>query len=303
MPERYLGIDVGFADADPTTGLCLITLDRDCLQWECRNSTTDEGERLDDLRSLIRNGKELTGVGIDGPLAHDLNMVCHFRAAEALITGATGYVFKTRCQPASSNSKRGKPLRLAAKELAELAVGSKVSNYLNIDDADHCDAVHKSRTVETFPDAFLAFLLADNDFENLPSGKPGRKKSDKYWEVAVDRGYLHKLIKHMAPVCRLEKPLARIKDHDRRAAFICALSAMCVARNRYVAVGDQNSGDIILPPVKTWGRGPDGQPNWAEELLRRKVDSVHQILSHESHSQARVISNGQCWLPRDANAV
>jgi hypothetical protein len=37
-------------------------------------------------------------------------------------------------------------------------------------------------------------------------------------------------------------------DHEHRAAVVCALTAMCVARQQYVAVGDSRNGYIILPP-------------------------------------------------------
>jgi hypothetical protein len=82
---------------------------------------------------------------------------------------------------------------------------------------------------------------------------------------------LHKLIEHLAPGSRLEKRLASITDHDHRAAVICALSAMCVAKEKFVAVGDPRYGDIMLPPQKVWGCDSTGQSRWAETALQESV--------------------------------
>ena len=68
MPEYYLGIDVGYSKSRRTTGLCLITVDQTSLQWRCCNTSTEESERWEDLRSLVPKGTSLAGVGIDGPL-------------------------------------------------------------------------------------------------------------------------------------------------------------------------------------------------------------------------------------------
>ena len=53
MTESYLGIDVGFCKARRTTGLCLLTLNRDCLEWICRKTGSDKPQRRKDLRELI----------------------------------------------------------------------------------------------------------------------------------------------------------------------------------------------------------------------------------------------------------
>ena len=270
MPEYYLGIDVGFTNSGATTGLCLITVEQNCLRWECRNSTTDEGERLQDLNSLITDPQVLNGAGIDGPLHPEGEPLTHYRAAEALLTGGTNYVFKTRCQPARTPNCQD--LHRHARALAHLVLERQPA----------------ARIVEAFPDAFLAFLLADADFQNLPDGEPGGKKSDRYWQAAVTNSYLQALIGHLGLALQPAQPLDSIMDTDRRAAFVCALTALCVSRGKYVAVGDPTYGDFHLPPAEVWGREANGHTRWAETPLQNKVDSVHKRLTHQSHRDARV---------------
>ena len=59
-----------------------------------------------------------------------------------------------------------------------------------------------------------------------------------------------------------------LTDHDERAAFVCALTALCVAANDYTAVGDHD-GWIILPPyplLQPWAR-EDLEANASDEAL------------------------------------
>ena len=300
MPEHYLGIDVGWSRRHATTGLCLITLDPDGFQWECRNSTTSEDERKDDLRSLIHNGTALTGVGIDGQLAGGLVAVDHYRAAEALLNDDANGVFEGRCNPwGTDDNQKGQPLHHHATELANLVLELKRNEHLNIDCANHLDQIHKYRIVEAHPTAFLAFLLADCDYP--VERRWNQPRSDAYWEIVVQKGYLQDLIQQLAPECPLDgldERLSQIRNHDRRDAFVCALTAMCVSKQQYVAVGDPRYGDIVLTPFESWGRGPDGEPTWAEIPLREAVIAVLvNGDNNPNHSDARVICNGCQWIP------
>ena len=67
--------------------------------------------------------------------------------------------------------------------------------------------------------------------------------------------------------------LESITNHDHRAAFICALAALCVARKQYVAVGDPEDGHIVLPPIL--------QP-WAEDSLRKNLGRWQTRQNHQS---------------------
>ncbi len=56
------------------------------------------------------------------------------------------------------------------------------------------------------------------------------------------------MIAHCLPGRKLASDPADIKNHDERAAFICALTALSVVTGDFVAVGDPIDGWIILPP-------------------------------------------------------
>ena len=326
MPEYYLGIDVGYAEATATTGLCLITVDQHHLQWQCLNTVTDRNQRLNDLRNLIPQTTILNGVGIDGPLTRGLAMVNCYRPAEALLSRSD---FQGRCQPGQTNSGNGQKLHHHATQLAQLVLALQQAGHLALAGAIHPDRIHQYRIVEAFPDAFLAFLLSERDF---PVDLADRARSDTLWEIAMRHpflftlmehlsagshpnllhtlaehlgtrrhSYMRTLIEHLAPGRRITRPLEYILNHDHRAAFICAVSAMCVATNEYVAAGAPGCGDIILPPREVWGADAAGQGSWAEPTLQENVVSVRGDNGQNNpclnFNQARVISNGQQWMP------
>ncbi len=295
MPEYYLGIDVGYSESKSSTGLCLIVLDQNSLRWECRNTGVDRNERLNALRQLIPRGAELSGVGIDGPLARGLATVDCYRPAEALLSRGD---FQTRCKPGQTHTPVGQNLHHQATELAGLLLALQNDGHLALEPSCHSDAIHQSRIVEAFPTAFLAFLISRGQIQ---PGIPRGVKSDKYWGIVVANRHLHGLIGLLAPGRSLANTLANIRDHDHRAAFICALTALCVARNQYVAVGARQSGDIILPPQVVWRADPHDQQTWVEIALRANVASVRADVRQRNpctdFNQARVIANGQHWLP------
>ncbi len=294
MAEFYLGIDVGWAKKGDTTGLCLVTLDQNGFRWECRNTGTDSNIRLNDLRNLVPKGTTLSGVGIDGPLVQGLQLVNCYRPAEATLARGA---FIRRCQAGQTNSGNGQHLHRHATELANLVLQLQANGHLIIAGANHVDAIHHHCIVEAFPNAFLAFLLSLNQ---IPLGIPRGQRSDRYWKIAVANLYLNGLINHLAPNRRLAQPLRGIRNHDHRAAFICALSAMCVARNQYVSTGAPGCGDIILPPHAVWRADAAGQVSWAEPALRESVTEVRndhrQNNPCPNFNQARVIRNGRQWI-------
>lgn len=299
MPEYYLGIDVGYSDTGYTTGLCLITLEQGRLMWCCRNTGSRKDRRLADLNELIPEGTTISAVGIDGPLATGFQLINRYRAADALLSRGA---FQKRCKLGNTNSPNGQRLHCHATKLAELVLRLEEVSHLQVENATHPDPIHRSRVVEVFPNAFLGVLLRDTLFQRL--GQIGRgKKFDRFWEIAVREGTLKRLIRHLDRQVRLDEPLSAITDHDHRAAFICALAGMCVARNRYVSVGDPNDGNICLPPFDVWGRvaapaQPPEPSRWGRTALGKNWDSLltnQNLRVSPHHDQARVFYNGEHW--------
>ena len=228
----------------------------------------------------------LVGVGIDGPLARNLNKVNRYRSADALLS--RGH-FQRRGKPGPTNSPTGRDLHAHATKLAMLVLNLQSEGYFDLQDADHPDHIHEACILEVFPTSFLAVLLTDADHTAVAdqyahSKVPRGMKSDKFWEKAIEMRALQCLVQTLTGF----KPegLESIKDHDHRAAFICALAALCVAKNQYVAVGDPEDGHIVLPPIL--------QP-WAEDSLRKNVGSVRKLGKYSNHDMAQVILNGSLW--------
>jgi hypothetical protein len=72
-------------------------------------------------------------------------------------------------------------------------------------------------------------------------------KSDRYFKALTCGGGFAKLLQRLLPERTADYDIIAIKNHDDRAAFVCALTALAVAADDYTAVGDDD-GWIILPP-------------------------------------------------------
>ena len=290
--EYALGIDVGYSERRRSTGLCLLKICRGVLSWECLNTGTNECDRLKDLRDLVPKGTHLLGVGIDGPITPSLRVVPHYRTADALLSRGP---FRFRGKPGQTSTPSGQMLHYHATLLAKLVLGLQEQEHLSLAKATHPNPVGDRRILEIFPNAFLGVLLPDRAFSGL---RLYRDASDRFWEIAIRKRYLNNLIDTMAPQVTLCSPLNTVVDHDHRAALICALAVLCVARNRYIAIGDPVDGDIILPPDECWGEGQDGEP-WAEAALRHNLEPVRRNQGNfPNHEKARLLRNGAAWHRR-----
>ena len=97
---------------------------------------------------------------------------------------------------------------------------------------------------EAFPNSFLGLML------DAPEKVPVRRsnRSDRYFVQLTRDGTLLRLLEHCLPGRRPAVDLATITNHDDRAAFVCALTALGLVAGAFVAVGD-GDGWIVLPPA------------------------------------------------------
>lgn len=274
-----LGIDVGFSKTAKSTCLCL-------FRWAAGAATIKFAKVGSSREDRVRAFREVVGhlpvdaVAIDGPLAKGLQGVTHYRSAEALLTRG---LFHRRGKPGQTSSPTGRQLHCHATVIAQL-----ILEHGSVANARHADPIHPRRIVEAFPNAFLAVMTPDNLVPQLK-----RDASDKYWHVLVnDTDVLSGLLGELLPSTRLTLALREIGDHDERAALVCAMTALCVVTDRFVAVGDPVDGDIILPPLTSWGSAPDGRV-WAEVALKENLKSLSQgTQTIPEHAKARVL-----WSP------
>lgn len=217
----------------------------------------------------------MLGVGVDGPLARDLMHVQHYRAAEAILSRGK---LQKRGKPGQTSSPTGQQLHLHATDLARLAIQEAV-----VAEAAHADAIHPLRIVEAFPNAFLLALLEESRIPRL-----NRDASDRFWPIAAEpfEG-LDRVFQLLLPGRQVQPAPGLLTDHEERAALVCALTALSVVADTFVAVGDPVYGDIVLPGISVWG--DSGSRSWLlAEVEANALKMRRQNPPTPGHANARV---------------
>jgi hypothetical protein len=226
---------------------------------------------------MLVNDRRVAGVALDGPLAKGFRLISHYRAAEAILSRG---VLQKRGKPGQTSAPVGQKLHAHASELAALIV-----QQVRVDPATHCDPIARDRVVEAFPNIYLAALV-----DEVHLSPVARNASDVYWCSLV--GTSSKLAHHVGellPGRRLDLDLASISNHDHRAGVICALTALSVALDKHVAVGDALDGDIMLPAQTDWGISATIPGTWLEPVLRANLATVRTgRRAHDNHKNARI---------------
>lgn len=227
---------------------------------------------------------------IDGPLTRGLRRITHYRTADALLSRGA---FQKRGKPGQTSSPVGQKLHDHATQFAELVVEHAARGVFSIARAAHIEPIHETVIVEAFPNQFLAPLIHER---NLP--RIHRDASDRYWECLTASDGLSNLLVTLLPGRRFATSPTDIRDHDERAAVVCALTGLAVAMELAVGVGDPEDGDIFLPPVALWGGSRSGTVPWVEAALRDNVAGlrVANSLATADHSEARVRLHWKYWI-------
>ncbi|NRP69418.1 hypothetical protein ILFOPFJJ_00284 [Ensifer psoraleae] len=240
--ENLLGIDVGYSLSRPTTGIAWsvgedLGAARTYTDWERR-------------KSHIPASTTFAVIAIDGPLTppdapDDLDRLCE----RLFIRGA----FHARCKPGLSHHGYGRNLRKAAAETAAQIRHLAAARMLGK------SVVPGTAIIEAFPNAFLGVLLEDQRFAMSRAAK--RKKFDWLYDHAVECGVLENLLRSIgwSNEVLLRKVTAE-RDHEKRAAWICLLTAACALVGKSEVVGDDKGGWFWLPPPELWAC-------WARQAL------------------------------------
>ncbi len=244
-----LGLDVGYSPTSRTSAAC-------CLEWSENKAAIrierfaySESERQRAILNVVK-GKPLMAAAFDGPLNSGLEEIGVYRLSEAMLTsGLQAFVGK----PGQSSSPNGKRLNAAANEAARTALA-----LCDVGPAQHAVAIHQKCIAEAFPTTFLGVLFRDR-----PSGAwPKRQKSDIFFELHGVSGVLSHFLDFYLPGRRVVPEPAKLTNHDDRAGYVCALTALAVAAGKITAVGCHDHGWIILPPRELMGA-------WAWDLLEQ----------------------------------
>jgi predicted RNase H-like nuclease len=276
---HVLGIDVGYSDSRKTTSFCVLSWDNQVVDWQLENTGTDDNSRIQALQNLLPgNPRGVLAVAIDGPLRPKLIVdVLTFRATESLLSRGQ---FQKRGKPGPTNGGSGRQLHQQATKLACLAM-----QQIHILSSVHIPAIHEYAIVEAFPNLFLGVLC---DETNYPRPVRRRKWTDCLYPELTEK--LEDLLLLFLPGRKINGDLD-LKDHEGRASLVCALTALCVAAQRFVAVGSDSDGYIILPPSDRWAQGSATSESWAERELRFNIKSV----ARRFHRPV-VYKNNEVWI-------
>ncbi len=271
VPEsgQVLGIDVGWSEKKKTTGACV-------LKWDARVVTLglDRIATADSLQVERLAPGEVLALAVDGPLRGALDEIGVYRDAEMMLT--RGFAARIG-KPGQSSSGNGRKLNAAANAVVRAALSG-----LQIARSQHDARIHELAVAEAFPTSFLGVML---DEGCVPAHG---QRSDAYYlhllgpsstqPPALPSDRLRGLIERLLPGRQIATDLATVQDHEERAALICAVTALCVACRKYVAVGDPENGYIVLPPKAAAGE-PGLQP-WAWSVIEanRKTNGTARVV-------------------------
>ncbi len=264
---RVLGIDVGYSERRPTTGLCVLAWEPRAVTWTVARARRDAAHRRQSLRRLLGNGPDpVLAVGVDGPLRPFLAYDTSYRSGDALLARGR---FARRGKPGQTSSGGGRRLHEEACRLVALAL-----EETTVAPARHACAIADHAVAEAFPNLFLGVLCDDRDYPARP--RRARQWTDELYELRGRTTHVRRRLETLLRALTGPRTIAGtwdIADHDERAALVCALTALCVAAGRFVAAGSPKDGWIILPPADHWGRGPRGE-RWAWRALQDNLASV-----------------------------
>jgi hypothetical protein len=237
-----LGIDVGFSATRRSSAVCHLTWDLTAIRWRIERFRATDDERREAIRRCA-DGVALLSVAIDGPLKRGFPVIGKYRAAERMLTRRLSrYIGK----PGQASAPVGRELNHSANLCAHATLGSCL-----VGEAQHTIAIDHRSIIEAFPTSYLGVLL--DDPLHLEAARANR--SDIFFMELLENRKLEELLSQLAPQ-PTPQDLRSITNHDDRAAFVCALTALSVTANDFTAVGDED-GWIILPPdsfIASWAR-------------------------------------------------
>ncbi len=236
-----LGIDIGFSTTRRSSAVCRLSWDQQTICWSVQRFRAIPDEQVATIAAVAGN-ELLLAAAFDGPLRAGFEVIGRYRTAERMLTRRLGRLIG---KPGQSSTPVGKQLNAAANACVKFA-----SRRCLISPAVHLVSIDRMAVVEAFPSSFLGVALDD------PSAVTAVRadRSDTFFKYLTTNGTLRSLLEYFLPGRALSLQIDSLTNHDDRAAFVCALTALAVAGGDFTAVGDAD-GWIILPPrhfVQPW---------------------------------------------------
>ena len=229
-----IGVDVGCSPTRRSSAICRLDWSVSTISCELLRFRATEPERENAI-AQVAAGRSIVAAAFDGPIRRGFDIVGRYRTAERMLTRRLRPLIG---KPGQSSAPVGRLLNYHANECVRHLV-----SHSHVLDAHHGVPIDRKALVEAFPSSFLGIMIQE------PSRLAARRgdRSDTFFQHLATTGVLHSLLEHCLPGRQLMLDLHSIVNHDDRAAFTCALTALCVATGDFIAVGDDD-GWIILPP-------------------------------------------------------
>ncbi len=261
-----LGIDIGWSQTSRTSAVCRLSWDDRHVLWKTDRfrATTPERHTI----SRVAGENALRAVAIDGPLRQSFDSIGRYRSAERLLS--RGVLRKRIGKPGQSSSPNGRKLNTEANKTAEF-----VRRRCRVSRARHAVRIDEFAIVEAFPTTFLGAMIQD------PPPPHRGERSDAYFVHLAERRSFDQLAQRLLSGRTWIRDPGDLRNHDDRAAFVCALTALSVAAGEFTAVGDDRDGWIILPPQWAFA-------DWAWTAANETAR--HEQREQRSESRGRLLS-------------
>ena len=230
-----LGIDVGWSEKKRSSAVCRLSWDDRQIQWEIDRFCATPSDRENTIRRVVGES-ELLAVAIDGPLRYGFDVIRRYRSAERFLSRSQ--LQKRIGKPGQSSSPNGKKLHVQANKTATF-----VKRCCRVREAKHGVQIDDRAIVEAFPTTFLGGMI-----ECPAQLKRPKSRSDRYFAHLAEHHCIDRFVQRLLGGRKCIHDLRDVKNHDDRAALICALTALSVVAGELTAVGDEEDGWIILPP-------------------------------------------------------
>jgi hypothetical protein len=202
------------------------------VRWTIDRLRADTADRLRSIKGIV-GGRLVAAAAFDGPQPGFARFDRYRKAEPVLTRRPSSQIGK----PGPSNSPVGKMLNDAAN-----ARFDAVRSVWRIGAAIHAICIDGDSIVEAFPNAFLDVMIED---PNCLSALRGNR-SDVYFEYLAGR--FERILDLGLPGRKVASRIAKVTNHDDRAALVCTLTAPCVVASDIKAVGDNDDGWITLKP-------------------------------------------------------
>lgn len=245
-----VGVDVGLSLVKPTTGVCRTGTHMDTVA----HTYGDYASRFE----ALGRPSDITMLAVDAPVLPGGRLHYEPRPCEQVFMRGE---FQRRCKCGDTSvTGTGQALRRGGVETSR-------SLAALVKDGGHERAFPKAlgrhNIIEAFPNAFLGVCLPREVFDlRVPRGAKFDWLYDQ-WLAAGLADRLRSVLGWIHP--EFWGQLTTNRQHDERAALICALTGICAALGSYVAIGEPEGGYFFLPPLAVWD-------SWGREAARRSCD-------------------------------